>query len=320
MEYLIATLFLLASLLVYFKIANKYNIIDKPNERSAHSIPTLRGGGIVFWVAFLLIFIQTFPANLHLFLAITIVATVSFIDDITPLPNKIRLLAHFGAIALIFESLHVFQDFPIWAIIIAFIIFVGIINAYNFMDGINGMTGCYTTTVCLSLLYINTYVLQFTFNNLIIYPIIASLIFLFFNFRKRAKCFAGDIGSISIAFWMVYLLLQLMLKTQSIIWILLIAIYGVETSCTILHRLYLKQNIFKAHRYHYYQLLANNLKLDHRVVSVIYAFLQILITATVIYLYLNNAKFLYYIAIISLLLMMYTTKFIIMKKNNITIP
>jgi UDP-N-acetylmuramyl pentapeptide phosphotransferase/UDP-N-acetylglucosamine-1-phosphate transferase len=320
MEYVLVAVVLFVSLLAYFKIANKYNIIDKPNLRSAHTEPTLRGGGIIYWIAFLLIFIQTFPENSYLFIAITLVASVSFIDDIRTLPNKIRLFIQFSAIALVFVSLNVFSMLPIWLIVVAFILFVGIINAYNFMDGINGITGLYTISVLAGLYYVQQYVIKFTNIDLIIYPIITSVVFLFFNFRKKAKCFAGDIGSISIAFWVVFLLLQLMLKTQSLIWIMFILIYGIDTVCTILHRLYLQQNIFKAHRYHYYQLLCNNLKLDHRIVSIFYAIGQLVVSILVIIFYQNNFPRFYYFTLISIFVIVYATKFIIIKKYNLQNP
>ena len=316
MEYFLVTFLLFLSMLIYFKIADKYNIIDKPNERSAHTIPTLRGGGIIYWIAFMMIFIQTFPNNSYLFIAITLIAAVSFIDDINSLPNKIRLFIQFSSIALVFLSLNIFALFPVWLTIIAFILFVGIINAYNFMDGINGITGCYTIVVLSSLLYVNIYMINFTANNLIIYPIIASIVFLFFNFRKKAKCFAGDIGSISIAFWVLYLILKLMLATESVVWILFLAIYGADTICTIIYRLTLKENIFVAHRHHFYQMLCNDLKIDHRVVAILYAILQMKVAIFVVYFYEKLNIFLIFAVVIIPLILIYLTRFLILKKLN----
>lgn len=320
MEFIVLVSVLILLMLSYFRIADKFNIIDKPNHRSAHTIPTLRGGGIIFWFCYLAYYVQN-PANNHLFfIGITLISIVSFVDDLRGLPNKARILAQFIAIALVFQALHLFVSVPIWLVIIAFILFIGIINAYNFMDGINGITGLYTVSVLVSLLYIQKNVVIFTDINLLIYPLLASVVFLFFNFRKKAKCFAGDIGSISIAFWVVYLLLQLMLKTQSMVWILLLLIYGIDTVCTILHRLYLRQNIFEAHRYHYYQLLCNNLKLDHRLVSTIYAILQILVAFVVIQFYKNNSEYFYYILLILGFVFLYCTKFAFQKYLNIQNP
>ena len=307
-------------MLAYFKIADKFNIIDKPNHRSAHTIPTLRGGGIVFWFCFAIYYAQNPSNNLLFFLGITLVATVSFIDDVLTLPNKIRIVAQFVAIALVFATLNLFTLLPMWLVAILFVFFVGIINAYNFMDGINGITGLYTISVLAGLVYVQKYLVDFTDIKLIYYPIIASVIFLFFNFRKKAKCFAGDIGSISIAFWVVYLLLQLMLKTQSVVWILFLLVYGIDSVCTILHRLYLRQNIFKAHRYHYYQLLCNNLNFDHRVVSCIYAKLQIAVSVLVIMFYQHHFPVYFYGILVFIFVFLYATKFIVIKKYNIQNP
>ncbi len=316
MEYIIVAILLVLSLLVYFKIADKFNIIDKPNERSAHTVATLRGGGIIYWVAFLMIFIQTFPENSFLFIAISLVSVVSFIDDIQTLPNKIRLLAHFTAIALVFASLNIFTLFPIWLIALAFIMFVGIINAYNFMDGINGITGCYTIVVLSSLLYVNYFIINFVDVKLIIYPIIASFVFLFFNFRKKAKCFAGDIGSISIAFWILFLILKLMLATNSVVWILFLTVYGIDTVCTIIHRLCLRENIFVAHRHHFYQILCNALKIDHRIIAVLYAILQLKVSIFIIYFHDKLHITLLFLVIIIPFILIYLIKFLILKKLN----
>jgi UDP-N-acetylmuramyl pentapeptide phosphotransferase/UDP-N-acetylglucosamine-1-phosphate transferase len=313
MEFLLLSIILFFLMLGYFKIANKYNIIDKPNHRSAHTIPTLRGGGIVYWLCFLIYYVQNPTLNHWFFVGITLVALVSFVDDIKSLPNKIRILAQFTAIALVFWTLNMFNLLPFWLVLIAFILFIGIINAYNFMDGINGITGLYTISVLISLLYIQIKVIDFTDRNLIIYPIIASLVFLFFNFRKKAKCFAGDIGSISIAFWVVFLLLQLMLKTQSVIWILFLLVYGIDTVCTIIHRLCLRENIFLAHRHHYYQILCNDLKIDHRIVATIYAFLQILVSVFVIHFYKKTNDLNLFLMIVTPFIFVYLTKFLILR-------
>lgn len=280
MEYALLLLALFGLELFYFKVADKYNIIDKPNHRSAHTEITLRGGGIVFWFASLLYMIQHFQESVYFFIGITIMSLVSFWDDIQSLPNKIRLMAHFSAITLVFYSLNLFGLVPVYVVVMAYVFFVGTINAYNFMDGINGITGLYTLVVFSFFWLVNDRI-HFIDADFLLYPIIGSGVFLFFNFRKRAKCFAGDIGSIAIAFWVVYVLLQLMLKTESLVWILFLAVYGVDAVCTILHRLYLKQNIFEAHRLHFYQILSNEYKIDHRLVAALYAVLQLIVSLVV---------------------------------------
>jgi UDP-N-acetylmuramyl pentapeptide phosphotransferase/UDP-N-acetylglucosamine-1-phosphate transferase len=160
---------------------------------------------------------------------------------------------------------------------------IGTLNAYNFMDGINGMTAAYTLVTLLTLLYINHDIISFTQENFIIYAILASLVFLFFNFRKKARCFAGDVGSMGIGFWIIALITLLIMKTQDYKYILLFSVYGMEVVLTIIERLLLKENIFEAHRRHLYQLLANEKKIPHLVVSSIYAITQLLINIFLIY-------------------------------------
>ena len=291
MEYLIIIVILFALELFYFKIADKYNIIDKPNHRSAHSEITLRGGGVIFPIAFLLYAASYFfrensilsPQNYLIFgIGLLAICTISFIDDILDLSSKIRLVFHFLSVSLLLYFINAFQLLPIWAIPFLYILIIGILNAYNFMDGINGITGLYSMVILGSLLYVNQYVIEFTDINFIIYPLIACLVFLFFNFRKKAKCFMGDIGSMGIAFWVLGLLGLLIIKTQELKYLLFLTVYGVEVVLTILERLILKENIFEAHRRHLYQLFSNEKKVSHLVVSAIYAFLQLLINVIVI--------------------------------------
>ena len=291
MYYIFVTLLLFAFLIMYFKIADKYNIIDKPNHRSAHTEITLRGGGVIFPIAFLLFLGSQIiqqkslisPQNYTIFgIGLLAICIISFIDDILDLSSKIRLVFHFISVSLLLYFINAFQLLPLWSIPILFIVIIGILNAYNFMDGINGMTGLYSLVTLGSLLYINQRIFEFVDQNFIIYPILASFVFLFFNFRKKAKCFMGDIGSMGIAFWVLGLLGLLIIKTQELKYLLFLNVYGVEVVLTILQRLKSKENIFEAHRRHLYQLFSNEKKISHLIVSSVYAFLQLLINITVI--------------------------------------
>ena len=282
-------LFVLA--LVYFKIADRYNIIDKPNHRSAHTEITLRGGGIIFPIAFLLFLGSQIiqqkslisPQNYFIFgIGLLAICIISFIDDILDLSSKIRLIFHFIAVTLLLYFVGVFTNLPIWVAPILYILSIGILNAYNFMDGINGMTGLYSLVILGALWYVNTNLIPFVDNNFIIYPILATIVFLFFNYRKKAKCFMGDVGSMGIAFWIIALIGLLMVLTKEIKWILFLTVYGTEVILTILERIKLKENIFQAHRRHLYQLLSNEKKVDQRIVSLGYALVQLLINIYII--------------------------------------
>jgi UDP-N-acetylmuramyl pentapeptide phosphotransferase/UDP-N-acetylglucosamine-1-phosphate transferase len=285
-SYLIVLVLLLAAELFYFRIADRFNIIDKPNERSSHNYITIRGGGIIWWVAALLFLLFHFSSQgLWFFAGITLIAGVSFWDDVQNLGQKVRLLFHLLAMSCAFYLAGVFGVYPWWAIVIAYIVFIGIVNAYNFMDGINGITGLYSLAVLGSLQYVNLSYGNFVHPDLIWYPMIASVVFLFFNFRKRARCFAGDVGSVGIAFWIVTLLLLLIMKTSNLIWLGFLMVYGVDAVMTIGHRIWLKQNIMEAHRLHFYQILANERKVPHRVVSLIYFAVQLLCSTLIIVFY-----------------------------------
>lgn len=288
LSYILILISLFCIELLYFKIADHFNIIDKPNSRSSHTSLVIRGGGIIYVIAALLA-LALYPENWMPILGLLIIGVISFIDDRITLSSKIRFFFHLLAVSLLFSAIGVFKQLDWWLYLAAYIFVIGIINAYNFMDGINGITGLYSLVVLAGLQYVNMYISPFIAPDLIWLPILASLVFLFFNFRTRAKCFAGDVGSISIAFWIVWLLLALMLKTANYSYILFLTVYGVDSVLTIIHRLWLKQNIFKAHRLHFYQLLANECKISHLVVSTFYGVLQLIIIVLVIYLPYNFA-------------------------------
>lgn len=281
MLYSILALLMFVVMILYFKIADHYNIIDKPNERSSHTEITIRGGGVIFlFAAFCSFFLQ--PESWMPILGMLIIGVISFIDDRITLSNKIRIIFHLTAVTLMFLSLNIYHLFPWYICIAAYILVIGVINAYNFMDGINGITGLYSLVILAGLQYVNYQMASFTEPDLIWLPILACLVFLFFNFRNRAKCFAGDVGSISIAFWITFLILKLIIQTGHYTYILFLAVYGVDAVLTIIHRLLMKQNIFEAHRLHFYQILANDQKWPHLWVSVLYAVLQFLIISSVI--------------------------------------
>jgi UDP-N-acetylmuramyl pentapeptide phosphotransferase/UDP-N-acetylglucosamine-1-phosphate transferase len=289
-------------MLAYFRIADKYNIIDKPNERSSHTEVTIRGGGIIFVIAGILSVIL----HPHYWLPGTglfLIGTISFIDDRITLSSKIRVIVHVVAVTLMFMYLNIFA-MPFYVCIVLYIISIGIINMYNFMDGINGITGAYTLVVLASLQYANLTIQPFIEADLIWLPMMASLVFLFFNFRKKAKCFAGDVGSVAVAFWIVFLLFKLILVSNNWVYILLLSVYGVDAVLTIVHRLMLKQNIFQAHRLHFYQILANERKMSHLGVAVGYALVQLFIAALIIS-FKNTSALAVFVAIILPLVVIY---------------
>lgn len=273
--------------LIYFYIADKCNIIDKPNLRSSHTSVTLRGGGIIFLVSAWL-YSAFYGFNYPWFLGgLTAIAGISFIDDIRSVPNKIRLVIHFGAMLCMFQDFGILNAQGWWLIPLALILCVGIINAYNFMDGINGITGGYSLAVLIPLEYINSQT-PFIDNNFLIVAILGVIVFNVFNFRKKAKCFAGDVGSVGIAFIILFALGKLIILSGNFTYIMLLAVYGVDSVLTIIHRIMLHENLGEAHRKHVYQLMANELKIPHIAVSFTYMLLQLGVSFGLIFIPINN--------------------------------
>ena len=337
MIYVIIFVLLLIAELIYFRIADRFNIIDKPNQRSSHSTIVLRGGGIIFligawvWSAF-------FGFDYPWFLAgLTLVAGVSFVDDIHSLPDSVRLVAQFAAAAMAFYQLGILHWEMWWVVIVALVVYVGATNVINFMDGINGITAGYALAVLVPLALVNTneYFLNvnlhqsdinlslinsldgvFVDQSLIFVSIIAAVVFCIFNFRPKgkAKCFAGDVGSIGIAYIMLFLLGNVIISTGDITWLIFLLVYGVDGCLTIVHRIMLHENLGEAHRKHAYQIMANELKIGHVKVTMLYMAMQLVVSLGFIFLCPNTVvwHWAYFIVALAVLAMAYVA---FMKKN-----
>lgn len=292
-QILIIAILLFALELIYFRIADKFNIIDKPNERSSHSTIVLRGGGVIFSVAMLawavLMGIRgewTVLLDYMPFLCgLLLVAVVSFWDDVQSLPDSVRLVAQFAAMTLMFWSMGIMHWNMWWIVLIALIVCVGATNVINFMDGINGITAGYSLAVLLPLIVLNNN-LHFVEPSFLIVAALGVLVFCIFNFRPKgkAKCFAGDVGSISIAFIMLFAIGRLVVMTQDVTYLIFLLVYGVDGCLTICHRILLHENLGEAHRKHAYQLMANELKIGHVKVSLVYMVIQLAVSLGFIYL------------------------------------
>ena len=283
--YFIIFILLFVAEFLYFRIADKCNIIDKPNERSSHSTIVLRGGGIIFLIG-IWIWSAFFGFQYPWFLAgLTLVAGISFVDDIHSLPDSVRLIAQFAAAAMAFYQLGILHWSMWWIILLALIVYVGATNVINFMDGINGITAGYSLAVLIPLALVNINNV-FVEQSLIISTILASLVFCIFNFRPKgkAKCFAGDVGSIGIAFIILFLLGNVIIRTMDITWLIFLLVYGVDGCLTIVHRIMLHENLGEAHRKHAYQIMANELKVGHVKVALLYTVMQLVISLGFIYL------------------------------------
>lgn len=306
MTYIIILLLLIAVELAYFKVADHFNIIDKPNERSSHKRVVLRGGGIIFTIG---LWIWCLFYGFHypwLLAGVTLAAGVSFIDDIHSLPDSIRLIVQFAAMTMVLYPC--IMAVPCQGLIKAalflpaLIVCVGATNIYNFMDGINGITGGYSIAVLVPLYLLNKGI-HFIDESLLVVIGLSLLVFCFFNYRTKAKCFAGDVGSIGIALLLLFAIGCLIVKTGDITWLMLMLVYGIDGCLTIIHRIMLHENLGQAHRKHAYQLMANELKMKHVIVSTIYMCIQLIVSLIAVYLVPNNAvaHWFYLLAMIVLL-------------------
>lgn len=319
--YLIIAVLLIAAELLYFRIANHFNIIDRPNERSSHSSIVLRGGGIVFtlsvivWAVVMAVQGNDIVPYLPFVGGLVLIAGVSFWDDVHSLPDSVRLVAQFMAMALMFWSMGIMHWDMWWIVLLALIVFVGAMNIINFMDGINGITAGYALAVLVPLLLLNRR-MGFVEGSYLVVAIIGVLVFCFFNFRPKgkAKCFAGDVGSIGIAFVLLFAIGRLIVQTGDVTYLTLLLVYGVDGCCTIIHRIMLHENLGQAHRKHACQLMANELGMSHIVVSLLYMLMQLVVSLGFIYLCPNTmlAHWGYLICVGLVLAWMYV---LFMKKN-----
>ena len=328
LTYGIIAVILVAAELVYFRIADRCNIIDKPNERSSHSTIVLRGGGILFpisiliWMGLEMVNGEwlTVQGYLPFVVGLVMICAVSFWDDVKSLPDSVRLVVQFVATAVMMFSLG-FQDSGFMSLawywqaaigIVALVVIVGATDVYNFMDGINGITAGYSLAVLVPLLAVNGAglmvqgeiagqarnealrqaqgpvqgAMEFVEPSMLVVVLIGVLVFSWFNFRPKgkAKCFAGDVGSVGIAFILLFAIGRLIVRTGDVTWLIFLVVYGVDGVLTIIHRFMLHEHIGQAHRKHAYQIMANELKMSHVVVSLLYMCIQLAVSLGFIYL------------------------------------
>lgn len=291
MQYLVYILTLFGVINLYFKLAVRFNIIDKPCERSSHNIPIIRGGGIIFPIGLLFWFMVTGFQYPWFFAGLILISLVSFLDDLKQIAFWKRLLIQIAAIILLLIQFEL-DPGPWWFWSFAIFAGIGIVNAFNFMDGINGMTTGYSFSVLLGLWIVNNYQVSFVDNELLYSVGGGIIVFGFYNFRSQARCFAGDVGSVSISFILLFLLLRLLFTSGNLFYSMFLVVYGVDTFLTIFYRLIHRENIFNPHRKHLYQLLANEYKISHLIVSTCYTFIQLIINFSVILAF-NRLSFFY---------------------------
>lgn len=271
---------------LYILIAKKVGIYDLPNNRNLHQTKIVRGGGVIFLVSVMAYYFLVEPINHWLLAGFALVSLLSFIDDFKSLPSKLRLALQFFTAGMVVFTSEV-SEYGYLMVMVSLVLYVGIINAYNFMDGINGITFMYSTVTMCALLYINIQQVEFVSAELMVYVLSGLIAFGFFNFRKSALCFGGDVGSVGMAFLICYFIFQLILKTEQFLWIFLLMVYGVDSIFTILERLKQRENILTPHKKHLFQLMVYKGGLTHLQVALIFGGLQLVINI-LLFVIINN--------------------------------
>lgn len=320
MIYLLVLLILFAFEFLYLRVASKSDALIEPlwKETTAgnREWPTLRGGGIIFWFASLLLLLfNPTEFNIWFFVAITAVAAISFWNDLRNSQTWAQLIFHLAAISIAFYITGVFGVITWWNLFFAYLLFVGVIYAFKYMDDVNGMTGLYTLAVLLPLVYVNRYIESFVHVDYLRFPFLAAIIFLIFNYRKRPATTPGDVGSMSIGFWVSFLLLVLIVRTETLVWISFVLVYVVDVLFTLGQRIYQRKALFGPEKLHFYQILGNEMKVDHRLVSLIYLLAQLVCSAVTIVLYPSLGVYIFWILFV-VLIALYTLKYRLVKVVN----
>ncbi|MDB1111399.1 MraY family glycosyltransferase [Pseudomonas extremaustralis] len=265
---LIGLSFFLTAALRRYALSRK--MLDIPNVRSSHSVPTPRGGGVAIVLSFSAALIGMFAGGLipsTLFYALTgagmLTAVVGFLDDHGHIAARWRLLAHFAsaiwAVAwlggLPAISLYGFNIYISWiGYLFAVVYLVWMLNLYNFMDGIDGIAGVEAMTVCLCgclLYWINDTPVQ-AWSLVALASCVAG--FLLWNFPP-AKIFMGDAGSGFLGMALGVLSLQAAWTSPKFFWawLILLGVFIVDATFTLLRRLLRGDKVYEAHRSHAYQ-------------------------------------------------------------------
>jgi len=290
MSFILLGIGLFLVLIIYLRLARRQALMDVPNERSSHLYETVVGGGFVIPLAFIGWSMFYTEINLYLISAILVVSSISLIDDFRGVQPLVRFMAQVLAISFILFELDILGLLPSPpAIALIGLVYLSWVNAFNFMDGINGMMAGYGLVTILTLLFLNERDI-FVESSLIIAAGIGVLVFGFFNFRRKALCFAGDVGSISLATLLGYFFLKLLLQTGDITYLILVVVYGIDSAGTIIERLIKGENIFNPHRLHLYQLYANARKHSHLGVSSAYMAVQLSVNIGFLYVIDNQSK------------------------------
>ncbi|NDF11981.1 MAG: glycosyltransferase family 4 protein [Proteobacteria bacterium] len=305
-------------------LLKRLKTLDVPNERSNHKTPTPRGGGIavVFTVAALLVVYRIFnPENASLITGLiissTLLALVSFLDDIRPLPAFGRFAAHIIVVVTSIYGFHMLDDGPVFQgflpgwldTFVAAFLWLWFMNLYNFMDGIDGITTVETSSIAIGIFLVAMFSTLSSTHAVIAVILLGTVLGFGIHNWHPAKIFMGDVGSIPLGYLVGYLLLSAAAQGFWAVALVLPAYYLFDSTYTILRRLIRKQNIFEAHSEHFYQKAVRSGKShSHVALSIAFANIKLIVIAVTITLYHTLIPGLAYCAILIALLVVYFSR------------
>lgn len=293
--FVILPIIFLCSFVLTFLIKNyatKKSIIDIPNERSSHSLPTPRGGGLSFVIVFLL---STLIANylgiapIHIggygLLSIITISFLGFYDDKNALSPLFRLVIQFVAVLVFVLSISPLPSFETHLFVIKsgyllnvlmILYLLWLLNLYNFMDGINGISSLEAVSVGIGMCGVYGLTGHLDLLPNILFLVVAVLGFLPLNF-PAAKIFMGDVGSSFLGFVIGVFSLQAFIIDRSLFWswLVLLGVFIVDSSVTLITRTINGNKIYQAHCTHAYQNSARRLG-SHTLVTLIVTAINIL--------------------------------------------
>jgi len=264
---------------ILIPVLQNRSLIDIPNERSSHVEPTPRGGGWAIVIPVLGVMIYNTatgvwtPVGWAVIFGVMLLALVSWVDDVRTLGVKIRLLAQLISVALVllsspiieFDSLSTFLNYALLMFVV--LAWIWFINLYNFMDGIDGITGVQTITVCIGIAAVYRVTGGADIDEVALPLTLAAATagFLCWNWSP-ARIFLGDVGSVFLGYIVGWLLLQLALSGQWAAAIILPMYYLADATITLCRRIIRREKFWKAHKEHFYQ-RAHQAGLSHANVS-----------------------------------------------------
>jgi len=279
--------FLLSAGLTYLvrNLSLHYQILDTPNQRSSHIVPLPRGGGLAFFFVFYAILIWLFVFHViekNIFLSLLggiPIAIIGYCDDLLEMKTSIRLAVQLLSSVWGLYWLHL----PFLFFVIACISSVWLVNLYNFMDGIDGLAGSeavFVSGVAGLLLWIHGF-----YSNALVCLLITSSVmgFLVWNWQP-AKIFMGDVGSGLLGYWFAMLIWTTKIQHQLSmdVWIILLSVFLIDATMTLLHRMKQKKKWYAAHREHAYQRLVQA-GFAHQTVTLFILSINVLICVPLIF-------------------------------------